>query len=77
MSGPALAVPARPMTTASRQHSHVTPSPRAGRSHATRGSVSPIEWGKRRPEITELYRHRSWTLARVMKEMESRGFYAS
>jgi hypothetical protein len=44
---------------------------------ATRNAISPGEWAARRGEITELYRHRGWTLLRVMGEMAARGFVAS
>lgn len=41
------------------------------------GQISPAEWAARRHEITDLYRFRGWTLARVMEEMARRGFHAS
>jgi hypothetical protein len=39
--------------------------------------ISPAEWAAHRSEITDLYRHRGWTLPRVMQEMAKRGFRAS
>jgi hypothetical protein len=51
--------------------------PHEGLIRAVRGQISPADWARRRPEITELYRHRDWTLPRVMEEMARRGFYAS
>jgi hypothetical protein len=46
-------------------------------TRAARNAISPSEWAARRGEITELYRHRGWTLPRVMEEMAARGFVAS
>lgn len=43
----------------------------------SRKPISPEEWAARRSDITDLYRHRGWTLPRVMQEMAKRGFYAS
>ena len=54
--------------------------PRSNRQHpphTTRRHIHPAEWASRRAEITELYRHRNWTLPRVMQEMARRGFHAS
>lgn len=39
--------------------------------------ISSEEWAARRIEITDLYRHRGWTLPRVMQEMSRRGFHGS
>jgi hypothetical protein len=39
--------------------------------------ISPAEWAAHRAEITDLYRHRGWTLPRIMQEMTNRGFRAS
>jgi hypothetical protein len=46
-------------------------------TRAARNAILPSEWAARRGEITELYRHRGWTLPRVMEEMAARGFVAS
>jgi hypothetical protein len=46
-------------------------------ARAVRNQISAADWAARRPEITELYRHRGWTLPRVMEEMARRGFHAS
>lgn len=56
------------------QKAHESP---AAQGRRPGGQISSAEWAARRHEITELYRFRGWTLARVMEEMARRGFHAS